>query len=101
MTLEERIYHGDQAKLVLENEAFSCAFDLIEKDYIEQWQELPSTESNAKQRDRLHLALTLLHKVRKTLEATMTDGKLAMLDLEHKRTLAERARDAKSAFFSE
>lgn len=101
MTLEERLYNGDQAKLVLENDEFQKAFDAIRQDYIEQWLEIPSTDQSAKQRDRLHLALTLLDKVKSTLVATMESGKLAMVELNHRRTLAERAKDAKSTFFSE
>lgn len=101
MTLEQRLYNGDQARLVLENDEFQKAFAAVKQEYIEQWLELPSTDQNAKQRDRLHLAVTLLDKVKATLESTLASGKLAMLELNHKRSVAERARDAKSAFFSE
>jgi hypothetical protein len=103
MTLEQRLYNADRAREVLENEQFVQAFADIEKDLIESWRNIPASQEqrHMDMRERLHLSLTLLGKVKGTLEATLTDGKVAKLELEHKRTLAERARDAKSAFFSE
>lgn len=92
MTETERIYNGNRAKEVLENEAFIQAFTDIEKELQQRWLDLPSTDETAKARDRLHLSITLLHKVRAALQTTLETGKLARLDLEHKKTLAERAR---------
>jgi hypothetical protein len=101
MTLEERLYNGDRAREVLENEQFILAFDLIEKDLIESWRNIPASKEHLEKRERLHLSLTLLGKVKATIQSTLETGKLAKLELEHKRSLAERARDAKSAFFNE
>jgi hypothetical protein len=50
---------------------------------------------------RLWRACGDVRHVKATLESTLASGKLAMLELNHKRNVAERARDAKSAFFSE
>jgi hypothetical protein len=101
LTLSERLYNGDRAKEVLENESFQQAFAEIQKELTDQWLELPSTDGTKAQRDRLHLSLTMLGKVKATLERTMTDGKLAKEELNYQRSIAERAKDAKSAFFSE
>ncbi len=100
MTLEERLYNGDRAREVLENEQFIAAFEAIEKDLIESWRNLPSSETTRLRdmRERLHLSLTLLSKVKATLEQSLETGTLAKLELEHKRTLAARTKDAWSAF---
>jgi hypothetical protein len=104
-TLEQRLYDGDRAREVLENEVFQAVWADIEKDLIESWRNIPSSDgprnSHRDAREKLHLSLTLLGKVKACVQQTMETGKLAKLELEHKRSIAQRARDAKSVFFSE
>lgn len=94
-SLEKRLYDGDQAKLVLENEAFGTAFDDIEKDLIESWRNLPAKvdKESVNTRERLHLAVQMLGKVKSTLVTAMETGKLAKLDLEYERSLSQKVRD--------
>lgn len=99
MELSERIYNGDRAKEVLENEAFIAAFNDIEKEVMTQWKSSPARDAEG--REKLWMMLSLLNKLQATLKTALDTGKLAKLDLQHQRTLAERARDAKSAFFNE
>ncbi|ALK96983.1 hypothetical protein AB595_04745 [Massilia sp. WF1] len=90
-TLEQRTYQGDQARLVLENEAFDRAFADIEQEHIEAWINAPARDVEG--RESLWKTVKLLHKLRSTLETAMTDGKLAKVELEHQeRMLAEERR---------
>ena len=89
-TIEQRIYDGSRAREVLDNEVFQAVFADIRKDLIESWENIPSTSENTPARDRIHLSLTLLGKVKACIQQSLETGKLAQMDLEHKRTLAER-----------
>ena len=94
MTEEQRLYLGDRAKEVLENEAFSGAMEQIEKDIIEQWTTSPARDAAG--RESLWTYLCLLRKLKANLQTTLETGKLARIELEHKRTMRERLRDALS-----
>ena len=96
MELGERIYNGDLAKQVLENEAYIAAFADIEQEILTQWKQSPARDGEG--REKLWQLLSLLNKLQATLQATLDTGKLASLELQHKRSLAERGRDAMSAF---
>lgn len=93
MTFEQKLFDGDQAKLVLENPAFIAAYEAIEKDLIESWKNLPATKENLDGRERLHLALTLLGKVKASLQSTLETGKLASAELEYRRSVGQRLKD--------
>lgn len=95
MTLEERLYKGDQAKLVLENEVFQAVFADIEKDLIESWKNIPSSPKHADDREKTHLAVTMLGKVKSTLLESLESGKLARLELDylHQQSLLDKARN--------
>lgn len=90
MILEERLHAGSRAKEVLENEAFIEAFDAIEKEVIEQWTNSPARDAVG--RESLWTYLHLLRKVKTHLTTTLETGKLAQIELQHKQTLADRAR---------
>ncbi len=91
MTLEQRLHSGSRAKEVLENEEFRAAFEAVEKEIIEQWTNSPARDQAG--RESLWTYLMLLRKVKKQLESTLETGKLAELELQHKRTVSERLRD--------
>lgn len=91
MNIEQRIYNGDRAKEVLENEAFQQAFEDIEKDVIHQWTESPARDAEG--REKLWQYLMLLRKVKAQLQTTLDTGKLAKMELDHKRSLANRMKD--------
>lgn len=96
MTLEERLYHGDRAREILDNEVFQSVWADLEKDLIESWKNIPSSPNHAADRERLHLSVILLGKIKACIEQTLDTGKLAKLELEHKRSMSERLRDALS-----
>ena len=98
MTLEERLFAGNRAKEVLENEAFIAAFEAIEKEVIEQWTNSPARDQDG--REKLWSYLHLLRKVRTHLTSTLETGKLAQVELQHQQTLRDRAKAWGTGFIS-
>jgi len=92
MKIEQRIYNGDRAREVLENEAFVEAFNAIETEVIEQWKSSPARDAAG--RESMWTYLMLLSKLKAQLTQTLETGKLAQMELQHKRTLAERVKSA-------
>lgn len=91
MNLDQRNREGDEARQVLENPAFVRAFEAIEQEHIEAWKNSPARDRDG--RESLWTTVKLLHKLKGTLEASMMDGKLARVELEHQeRILAEDRR---------
>lgn len=82
MSPEERIYNGDRAREVLENEAFRAAFEAIEQDITDQWKNSPARAEA--DREKLWTYLQLLNKLKGNLQSTMETGKLAQLEMAHK-----------------
>jgi hypothetical protein len=95
--LEQRIYDGARAREVLENEAFQQVFADVEKDLIESWKNIPASPDHVAARERIHLSLTLLGKVKACLEASMETGRLAEMDLEHRNKVQQLAAKAKAS----
>lgn len=90
MTLEKRIYDGNRAKEVLENEVFQQVWTDIEEELTQAWKTSPQRDEEGRQ--RLFVAITMLAKVKSAIEATMESGKLALADLDYqqKKSLAQR-----------
>ena len=91
MNISERIYNADQAKLVLDNEAFKQAFEDIKQELTEQWKTSPARDQAG--REKLWLMLKLLEKVEICLKSSLDSGKLAVKELEYQKSIAERAKD--------
>jgi hypothetical protein len=90
-TEHERIYDGNRAKEVLENEQFQAAFAAIEKEIIDKWTNSPARDAEG--RESLWNYLMLLRKVKAHLTETLDTGKLAEMDLRHKQSLADRMKN--------
>lgn len=90
MTPEARIYQADRAREVLENEAFQQVFADAKQEITEQWTKSPARDHEG--REKLWLMLSLLNKLETMLQSSLDSGKLAKLDLEHEKTLAQRAK---------
>ncbi|OOG11289.1 hypothetical protein [Pseudomonas sp. C9] len=90
-TLEERIYEGNRAKECLENEAFIWAFESIEQEYTNAWRTSPVRDEEG--REKIYLTLLLLAKLKATITHSLETGKLADLELQHRKTLADRAKE--------
>lgn len=80
-TLEQRIYDGDQARLVLDNEAFKWAFDAIRQEYLDAWTKSPARDAEG--REKLFLMYSLTNKLQSTLEGALADGKIARQALKY------------------
>lgn len=91
MTLEQNLHNGSRAKEVLENEQFIAAFEAIEAELVESWKQSPARDAEG--REKIWSYLGLLKKVKAHLVSTMETGKLAELELIHKQTMYDRARD--------
>lgn len=90
-TVEQRIYDGDQARAVLENEAFAQAFTDLKTEITDQWQNSPARDQSG--REALWNLLKLADKLESTLRTSLETGHLAKLELQHQRTQAERSRE--------
>ena len=86
--IEQRIYSGDRAKEVLENEAFITAYEAIKQDIFDKWTSSPARDAEG--RERLWSYLMLLQKLRAQLQTTLETGKLAQLDLKHRQGMLDR-----------
>lgn len=91
MNLNQRIYNADQAKLVLDNEAFQQAFADIKQEITEQWTQSPARDPDG--RERLWLMLKLLEKVELCLKSSLDSGKLAKKELEYQESLAKKVKE--------
>lgn len=89
-SLDQRLFEGDRAREVLENEAFAAAFDATEQEVIEQWTNSPARDAAG--RESLWQYLMILRKVKANLTTTMETGKLARIELQHKQSMADKAR---------
>lgn len=92
MTLETNIHQGSRAREVLDNEVYQKAFTDYKQEIMNLWETSPSRDVEG--RERLFLMLATLNKVQSMLQTTMETGKLAMQELEHKRTLAQRVKES-------
>jgi len=89
--INQQLHNGSRAREVLDNEQFHEAFEAIEKELIDAWKQSPQRDQEG--RERIHQYLSLLAKVKSHLVSTMETGKLAELEVRHKQTLLERARE--------
>lgn len=91
MTLESRIYDGNRAKEILENEVFQQVWIDIEQEYTEAWKNSPARDEEG--RRKIWLYIQLMRKLKDQIVSTMESGKLAELDLQHQRTRLQRMKD--------
>lgn len=91
-TADQRVYDGDQARLVLDNEAFQQALDDIETEITEQWKQSPARDPEG--REKLWQLLKLAGKLRSNLQTRLESGKLARIELDHQQnTLLQKAKE--------
>lgn len=91
MELEQQMFRGARAKEVLDNEEFHRAFELIEKELTESWKSSPAKAEA--DREKLYLLMKLLDKLKVCLQTTLETGKMAEIELNHKRSLVDRLKE--------
>jgi methanogenic corrinoid protein MtbC1 len=89
-SIEKRIYDGNRAKEVLDNEVFQQVFADIEQELFQAWTESPARDQEG--REKIHQYQQMLKKVKAHLTSTFETGKLAHLDLEHQKTMLQHAK---------
>lgn len=90
-TIDQRIYNGNRAKEILENEVFVSVFEDIEQELYEAWKQSPARDQEG--REKIHQYQAMLQKVKTRLVSTFETGKLAQMDLNHSQSLMDRAKD--------
>lgn len=90
MTIEQRIYNGEQARAVLENEAFQAAFADIKQEYTQAWMNSPARDAEG--RETLYLMLRSADKLQATLTGMLEDGKMARIQQQHEENLLSKQR---------
>ncbi len=75
-----------KAQQLLENDTFKDAFAALEASYIEAWRLSPPMAAD--QREKLHLAINVLGKVKEHIGKIVTNGKLAKHELAMKSKIA-------------
>jgi len=86
-TLDQRLYMGDRAREILENEAFIAAFDAIEQDITNQWKTSPARDEAGRQKLWQFLQMAMTFKAH--LTTTLETGKLAKLEIQHKQSMQD------------
>lgn len=89
-TLDQRLYNGDRAREVLDNEVFQQVFADYRTEINAQWMKSPARDVAG--RESLWLMLSQLNRLEAMLQTTLETGKLAQLELKHQRTMADRAK---------
>jgi hypothetical protein len=83
---ERDIQRGERAQLLLRDELLVEAFQIIEQDIFEKWQNSPARDE--KGRETLYLQQILLRRLQAQLELVVHTGQVA------KATLAQRVKQA-------
>jgi hypothetical protein len=95
-TLEQKVYSGEKAREVLDNEAFQWAVDEIDKELTEAWKFSPARDADG--RERIFLMQQMLYKMQQALKTTLETGQLAKEELRYKQSLADRAKESLQRF---
>lgn len=88
MTPEEVIRRSERARQLFEDPLLQEALNLIEKEVTEAWMGCPVRDVEA--RETLWRMAVTARKFRDVLKGTMESGKIAMKQLEEKKSLLQR-----------
>lgn len=88
---------GRQAAELLEHPLMKEAFSTIRQEFTQAWQNSPARDQEA--REKLWQLLKLTDRLESFLTETVTTGKMATMQIEEAKTLAQRMKDGLSSFF--
>jgi len=74
-SLDDEIRRGDQADLLLQNPLLVEAFQSIEQELTESW--IQSPQRDVEGREKIHLSMCLLRKLRAQIQEVAETGKIA------------------------
>jgi len=97
MTLEKRVYDGNRAKEILDNEVFQQVWIDIEQEYVEAWKNSPARDEEGRQ--KIWVYVQLMQKLKAQIVSTFESGKMAKLELEHRSKL-ERMKDGVTSWLA-
>jgi len=80
--LEDELRQGEQAAQLLRHPLFVSAFETLEQEIVDKWKQ--STSLSVDAREKLHIMLFLLGKVRTHIQAHVETGQLAQATLKQK-----------------
>jgi hypothetical protein len=89
-TLRKATDRAAKARVLLDSDLFNEAFAELRQAYIDGWEATAARDQDA--RERFWTAITVLSRVRGHLETILTDGKIAIAELNE--IDARRAREA-------
>ena len=96
--LQEEIERGSRAQILLRNEVYQEAVGKVRQGIMDAWAESPLRDTEGQH--ELRLMLKLLTDIEKNIERVATTGTLALRQIEHERSLKERAAEAAKGLIS-
>ena len=92
MSPEQAAIRAEQARVLINDPLLTEAFETLERQYVEAWKQTDAL--NVAGKEKLHLAVNIIGKVRQHLTRVINDGALARKQIE------EIERDKKRRLFS-
>jgi hypothetical protein len=89
--LQRRVWEGQKASEVLDNEQYKLAYETVEQELLEKWKSSPVRDAEG--REKLFLMLTMLSKVQQAMNSVLETGKVAKADLNYKQSIADRVKE--------
>jgi len=77
LKLHQQMAAGARAQAALEDPIIGEAFDKLEAAYFDAWKR--SQPSDTAKREQLHIACTIIGKIREDLRKTIADGRAAQV----------------------
>lgn len=91
MELETEVMRGNQAKDLLEHPLMVEAFHLLRTQVMDQWASSPARDTEG--REKLWQLTKLIDKLEGHLREVLETGKLAQIQVNDKKNLAQQAKE--------
>ena len=86
MTRDQEVIRGNDAKAILENEAYRAALAMARQQFVDDWLAAPTADT----REAAHYAIKGLETFVRKLETILGRGHLAKRAIEHEAEAAAR-----------